>query len=29
MKPFADKMSKDEIHAVAEFVKTLKPAASQ
>ena len=29
MKPFADKMSKDEIHAVAEFVKTLKPAAGQ
>ena len=28
MKPFADKMSKDEIHAVAEFVKTLKPAAA-
>ena len=27
MKPFADKMSKDEIRAVAEFVKTLKPAA--
>jgi mono/diheme cytochrome c family protein len=27
MKPFADKMSKDEIQAVAEFVKTLKPAA--
>ena len=26
MKPFADKMSKDEIRAVAEFVKTLKPA---
>lgn len=26
MKPFADKMSKDEIQAVAEFVKTLKPA---
>jgi mono/diheme cytochrome c family protein len=29
MKPFADKMSKGEIRAVAEFVKTLKPAASQ
>jgi hypothetical protein len=27
MKSFADLMSKDEIHAVAEFVKTLKPAA--
>lgn len=27
MKPFADKLSKDEIQAVAEFVKTLKPAA--
>jgi len=27
MKPFTDKLSKDEIHAVAEFVKTLKPAA--
>lgn len=27
MKPFADKMSKDDIHAVAEFVKTLKPAS--
>jgi len=28
MKPFKDKMSKEEIRAVAEFVKTLKPAAS-
>ena len=28
MKPFAEKLSKDEIHAVAEFVKTLKPAGS-
>ena len=26
MKPFADKLSPDEIRAVAEFVKTLKPA---
>lgn len=28
MKPFAEKLSKDDIHAVAEFVKTLKPAAA-
>ena len=28
MKPFTEKLSKDEIHAVAEFVKTLKPAGS-
>lgn len=28
MKPFADRMSPDQIHAVAEFVKTLKPAAA-
>lgn len=27
MKPFADRMSKDELLAVAEFVKTLKPAS--
>jgi mono/diheme cytochrome c family protein len=27
MKPFADKLSKEEIQAVAEFVKTLKPAS--
>jgi mono/diheme cytochrome c family protein len=27
MKPFADRMAPDQIHAVAEFVKTLKAAA--
>lgn len=27
MKPFAGKMSQDDIHAVAEFVKSLKPAS--
>jgi mono/diheme cytochrome c family protein len=27
MKPFADRLSADEIHAVAAFVKGLKPAA--
>lgn len=26
MRPFADRMSQDQLHAVAEFVKTLKPA---